>query len=224
WQLERWNIDRASLPTGARVLFEPSSVWNEHRGLVAAAIAVFVTQLALIVGLVWQALRRRRAELKARESEARFRSIANSAPVSIWILDESGRDEFFNDEWLRLVGGTQDGERRSGWMGRIHPDQSRDLKQRFAIAFEAKSRFDGEVRLRCAGDVYRRVYCTGVPRYNSAGAFVGYVCSAADIEERKQIDDAKSELTHAARLVAVGELTATLAHELKQPIGAIMAN
>lgn len=193
--------------------------------LVLAAGTIIAMQLALIVGLALQRLRLHRAERRLRESESRFRSIANSAPVSIWVLDASGRDEFFNDEWLRLVGcSSQEAACQSGWLGRIHPDHAEAVVERFTDAFKAEVRFESELQLRCAENVYRWMFCSGMPRYDAAGKFVGYVCSATDIEDRKQVEGAKADLTHAARLVAIGELTATMAHELKQPISAILAN
>ena len=68
-ELKRWGIDHARLPAGSEIRFKPPSLWDEHRILIMAAMAIFVLQAALLIGLVWQRIRRRRAEEEAHDFE-----------------------------------------------------------------------------------------------------------------------------------------------------------
>ncbi len=71
-EIRRWGIDPARLPAGSEILFQPPSVWDEHRALIMTAIAIFVLQAALSTGLVWQRIRRRRAEEAAQALSGRL--------------------------------------------------------------------------------------------------------------------------------------------------------
>jgi signal transduction histidine kinase len=71
-ELQRWNIDPARLPAGSAIRFQPPSLWDEHRVLIMTAIAIFVLQAALSIGLVWQRIRRRRAEGEAQALSGRL--------------------------------------------------------------------------------------------------------------------------------------------------------
>jgi PAS domain S-box-containing protein len=120
-----------------------------------------------------------------RESEARFRSMADTAPVLVWM---SGKDKlwsFFNKTWLDFTGRTLDKELGNGWSEGIHPE---DLARCSAIqvdAFDARRSFTMEYRLRRHDGEYRWILDNGAPRIAPDGTFVGYIGCAHDITERK---------------------------------------
>lgn len=128
---------------------------------------------------------RKRADAALRESESRFRAMADSAPVMIWM---AGRDKlftFFNSAWLKFTGRRFEREVGDGWFEGIHPDDLTDCIQRFGRAFEARETFTMEYRLRRADREYRWMVDTGAPRILPDGTFLGFVGSCIDITERK---------------------------------------
>jgi hypothetical protein len=147
--------------------------------------------------------------------------MANSAPVLIW---ESGLDKvcaFFNSRWLEFTGRSLEQEIGNGWLEGIHPDDVAMCLESYSSAFDARCPFEIEYRLRRHDGEYRWIEDRGVPRYDSNGEFCGFIGSGIDISERKQAETNNAYLAHMQRLVLVGELSATIAHEVRQPLQAI---
>lgn len=177
--------------------------------------------LYLVAILVQQ---RENAERSSRESEERFRIMANSAPVLIWM---SGRDtlrDFFNRGWLDFTGRIMEQELGTGWAESVHAEDVRRCMEIHNSSCEARQPFEIEYRLRRFDGEYRWILDRGVPRHDFNGDFVGYIGSAIDLTDRKRADEARQDLIHASRLAVVGEFTAMVAHELNQPLNAILNN
>lgn len=116
-----------------------------------------------------------------RESEQRFRLMADAAPVMIWLADERGCCTFVNKAWLQFRGQTLDQEIERGWSEGFHPDdRARFLETCFA-AFQKRRGFRIELRMLRADGAYRRMVHTGVPRFDPGGSFAGYVGSSVDV-------------------------------------------
>jgi PAS domain S-box-containing protein len=170
---------------------------------------------------------RKRAEELLRESEARFQGMADTAPVLIWMTGTDALCNYFNKPWLDFTGRTMEQEVGKGWVEGVHPDDVQGCFDCFLPAFEARKPFRMEYRLRRADAEYRWVLESGIPRYTGAGEFAGYIGSNIDItdlkraeEERERLRQAQADLAHINRVTTMGELTASLAHEIKQPISA----
>lgn len=161
-------------------------------------------------------------EKTLRESEQRFRDIANAAPVMIWVGDRHKGNSFCNDGWLTFTGRTSEQESGDGWAEGIHPEDKQRVLEAFGSAFATERRFDMEYRHRRHDGVYRWVHTSGVPHYTPDGEFLGYVGAVADTTERKRAEEATHALAHAQRLAVMGELTAMVAHEIRQPLSAIL--
>lgn len=177
-----------------------------------------------LLGLFSSITVRKLSEAKLRESEERFRNMADCAPVLLWM---SGRDklcEFFNQSWLAFTGRSMEQEIGNGWADGVHPDDMQPCLETYRSAFDARRPFEMEYRLRRHDGEYRWVVDKGVPRFASDGEFMGYVGSAVDITDRKQAEERSRRLAHLQRLAAMGESTAAIAHELSQPLAAIMIN
>ncbi|HZF16152.1 MAG TPA: PAS domain S-box protein [Steroidobacteraceae bacterium] len=119
-----------------------------------------------------------------RESEQRFRSMADSAPVLIWMADSAKRTEFFNQGWLDFTGRTLDQECGDGWKAGIHADDLARCLAAFQSAFDARHSFELEYRLRRHDGEYRWIIDRGVPRYAANGDFGGYIGTAIDVTDR----------------------------------------
>jgi PAS domain S-box-containing protein len=156
---------------------------------------------------------RKRAEQILRESEDRFRLVANTAPVLIWMSGTEKLCTFFNQSWLKFTGRSMQEELGHGWTAGVHPE---DLARCVAIylgAFDERIDFEMEYRMRRFDGVYRWVVDFGVPRFEADGTFCGYIGSCVDITDRKSSEESLHTLT--GRLIrAQEEERARIAREL----------
>ena len=128
---------------------------------------------------------RKRAEEALRESESRFRIMADTAPTLIWM---SGLDKlctYFNQVWLDYTGRTMEQELGNGWTEGMHQEDFDRCRKTYADAFDRCEPFQMEYRLRKADGQYGWVFDKGVPRYFPSGEFAGYIGTCIDITERK---------------------------------------
>src|SRR5581483_2426052 len=95
-QLRRWHIQESALPPGALVLYREPTVWERYEKYIIAGIVLIIIQSLLIIGLLWQRKRKRRSETVLRESEKRFRIMANTTPSLVWMCDNTGATTFLN--------------------------------------------------------------------------------------------------------------------------------
>jgi signal transduction histidine kinase len=110
----------------------------------------------------------------------------------------------------------------NGWAEGVHADDLTHCVGCYESAFEAREPFEIEYRLRRHDGEYRWVLDIGVPRYAPDGEFVGYIGSAIDITDRRRSEEMRQALAHTQRLAVMGELTAAIAHEVRQPMSAIL--
>jgi PAS domain S-box-containing protein len=137
-------------------------------------------------GLMVDITERKRSEQALRESEARFRTVANSAPVMIWLSGFDKGCTFFNKGWLDFTGRTLEQELGNGWMESVHCEDIDHCRETYVKAFDARQEFTVEYRLRAKGGEYCWVLDHGVPRFEADGAFLGYIGTALDISEAKR--------------------------------------
>jgi PAS domain S-box-containing protein len=134
------------------------------------------------------------AQEKLRESEERFRTMADAAPVMIWLTGLDKSCIFLNKVWLDFTGRTMEQESGYGWVAGVHPDDRDRCLAIYSSSFEARRSFQLEYRLRRADGEYRWLLDNGVPRFAISGVFEGYIGSCIDITERKYAEELKEEL------------------------------
>ncbi|MBC8136891.1 MAG: PAS domain S-box protein [Fibrella sp.] len=128
----------------------------------------------------------RQNEIALRESESRFRVMADYAPVMVWTSDASAKCDWFNKPWLDFTGRTMAQETGDGWSEGVHPDDRASCLQTYRIAFAAREPFRMQYRLRHNDGEYRWVFDSGTPRYSEEEhGFVGFIGSCIDITEQK---------------------------------------
>ena len=162
------------------------------------------------------------------ESEERFRTMANTAPVMIWMSGTDKLCNFFNKGWLDFTGRKVEQELGNGWAEGVHREDLNRCLDVYVNAFNRRQEFSMEYRLRRYDGEYCWVLDTGLPRFEPNGTFLGYIGSCIDITERKraelEVRQQREELAHLTRVSTMGELAASLAHELNQPLTAILSN
>jgi PAS domain S-box-containing protein len=160
--------------------------------------------------------REKEAEQALRESEARFRSMADSAPVMIWLADTEGRLTYFNRPWLTFTGRSADENLAETWSESLHPDDRLRTTTDFGDAFDNRRPFQAEYRVRRADGEYRWFLIQATPLFAPSGTFTGYIGSGIDITDRKAAEHALKEADRRK-----DEFLAMLAHELRNPLAAI---
>jgi two-component system cell cycle sensor histidine kinase/response regulator CckA len=155
-----------------------------------------------------------------RESEARFRNMADTAPVMIWVSGPDKLCTFFNQGWLGFTGSTLDQSLGDGWTSKVHPDYRDPCYAAYSSAFDARRTYQTECLLRRADGEYRFVLATGAPRFEPDGGFAGYIGSCLDITEIK-----RGHEEHLARqkMETVGALAGGIAHDFNNLLGGVLA-
>jgi PAS domain S-box-containing protein len=154
--------------------------------LIAAAIRR--TERARIAELTRHADEMKSAHDALAESEARFRTMVDQAPVLLWLSDPVGGRTFFNDGWLRFTGRDQDAEIGFGWTAGVHPEDRPRCLSTVARANAARTGYQLEYRLRRPDYTYGWVLEQAVPRTAEDGRFIGFAGSCFDTTERQQLE------------------------------------
>jgi PAS domain S-box-containing protein len=173
-------------------------------------------RIVRLAGIAEDITERKQAEEALRESEERFRTMADATPIMIWGSGTDTLCSYFNKQWLDFTGRTIDQEMGNGWSEGVHADDREPCLETYLSAFQACKPFSMEYRLRRHDAEYRWVIDSGAPRFAPDGTFVGYIGSCLDITERKQ---AEEKLRNADRYKE--EFLAVLSHELRNPLAPI---
>ncbi len=153
------------------------------------------------VGSLIDITERKRTEVALQESEARFRRMADSAPVLIWVSDTAKRWTWFNQPWLDFVGRSMADELGDGWTQNVHPADLDRCVRTYTEAFDTRESFAMEYRLRRHDGEYRWLLDQGVPLYDGAGGFAGYIGSCFDVTEERRKEQALRAARNQLRMV-----------------------
>lgn len=162
---------------------------------------------------------RRRAEHAVRESEERFRTLANRAPVGIWVTGPDDSLTFYNKRALTFVGRSMRRLTDAGWAGVIHTDDLEIVSAKYRAAVDGRRTFRIECRVRRANGEYRWILNTGIPRFIN-GVYSGHIGTSIDITDLKRSHERS---TAAQKLESLGALAAGMAHDFNNLIGSIFA-
>ena len=228
-QLQRWGLDESRLPPNTIVRLREPPVWQKYRWQIMAVLAVVAIQSILLTALLFQARRRRRAEQAVGESEVRMTLAAESAKLGLWSWDRSTQ-AFWATDIFAQIAGSAPGQSLNfeEFLARVHLDDRAAVRYAFAQALDGAAPLEIEFRLADPTGATRWIIAAGRLTDSPAdhkGRLMGIV---ADITRRKRAEaeasDQRSQLAHLTRVSMLGELSGALAHELGQPLTAIMSN
>ena len=200
-------------------------LWNGPETAIAFNVAPAYYQtywfrlscITVFIALIWAGYQMRVHQL--REQEEKFRNAVETMPALAFVADPKGNRTFMNRGWLEYTGLSPDEAPASGWEKTIHPDDLNRIAARWRASQTTGQPLDYEARLRRGSDgVYRWFLIRAVPVRDKRGKIVKWCGAATDIEDRKQVEQFQADLTHASRVSTMGELVASISHELAQPI------
>lgn len=184
-QLRRWHIPESALPPGTVILYREPTLWESYRNYIIAAIMLILAQALLIAALLWQRARKLKAEAVLRESEKRFRVMADTTPSLIWMCNSQGKIVYLSERWIAFTGQQPEAGHGDAWIEFVHPDDIANVLDIYSQALKDHQTFTNECRLRRHDGVYRWMYDVASPRVNGDGAFSGFIGSAIDTTEQK---------------------------------------
>jgi PAS domain S-box-containing protein len=227
-QLRRWGLDEASLPPGTILRFEEPSLWEQYRREILAVIVVVVLQSAFIAALLLQARRRRRAEGSLRESEERYRNVVETQTELICRYLPDSTLTFVNDAYCRYFSRSRDELVGSPFVGLIpESERAAALKHIESIGLSQQGDTYEHQVVRPDGSFGWQQWTDRAIR-NAEGSVIELQGIGRDITDLKvadvELEQRRKEVTHLTRVAILGELSGALAHELNQPLTAILSN
>lgn len=183
--------------------------------------------LTELVGTVMDVTDRKEAEEKLVASEHRFRLLLESIPHHVWSFRADGTAAYWNQRLIDYTGLTTEELRQGRWAA-IHPDDVERVRAAWGEAWSKGTPYEQEQRLRGRNGRYRRFLCRGIPSLDERGQVLEWFGTDTDIEDLRQAEEmlhaVQAELAHMARVTTMGELAASIAHEVSQPLTAVVAN
>jgi len=186
--------------------------------------------LAAFIGLLWALHRWRIHQL--RDQEKRLRDVVETIPAMTFTALSDGSCTFVNRRWTEYTGLSVEKTSGAGWQRAVHPEDLARHSEKWCIAVETGQLFEDEARYHRAIDgEYRWFLVRGVPLRDLHGKIVKWYGTLMDIEDRKRAEqereklrELEADLAHIDRVSTLGEMAASLAHEIKQPIAAAITS
>jgi PAS domain S-box-containing protein len=227
--MRRWNLAESSLPSGTTVLFKKASIWEQHPDLVLAASLAFALQTLVAAALLLQRRRKQQAERLLKESEERITFAAASANIGLWQFNAKTNELWATEHCRALFGLSKDLPlTRDTALSTIHPE---DRKLAIAALREAQGEGQAvrnEVRVVLPDGQIRWVRVRAQVHADERGSSHLFSGVFIDITEQKVAEAEaalqRQEVTHLVRVSTLGELSGAIAHEINQPLTAILSN
>jgi PAS domain S-box-containing protein len=178
--------------------------------------------VAAFLAFLWE-LHQLRVQ-QVRGEERKLRETIETIPAMAWIVAPDGTVQFRNRRWAEYTGLSQLGKLEEVGTIAVHPEDRDRVEQRMGASFASGEPFEEEIRVRSTDGEYRWFLCRAVPLRDKRGKVVKWYGAATDIQDRKRAEQLQADLAHTNRISMLGELAASISHELKQPIAAAMAN
>jgi PAS domain S-box-containing protein len=182
---------------------------------------------AVLLTILWLAYQRRVRQLQRKSRE--LRDMIETIPAMAWTARPDGSDPFVNRRWAEFTGLPDSAA--SGWTDAVHPDDRQAYAQKWRASLAAGEPFESEARFRRVDGEYRWLLARAVPSRDVHGEIVRWYGLLADIGDRKRAEEERwrlreleTELAHINRVSMMGELAASIAHEVNQPLSGVVSN
>jgi PAS domain S-box-containing protein len=220
-QLRHWDLDDGSLPEGSIIINREFTFWDLKYYLIGA-LAFLLAQSLLILTLLVQKRRRRSAEESLRQKTEELDRFFSVSLDLLCIANTEGYFLRLNPAWEKVLGYSREELMATPFFNFVHPDDLAGTREAVSMLASQRELIHFENRYRCKDSSYRLLEWASAP----AGDLI--YAAARDITERVEAEtearQRRDELSHLARVATMGELTASLAHEINQPLSAIMSN
>jgi PAS domain S-box-containing protein len=207
-----WNEE------GATLAFSLAAAWYQTWWFRGVSLVVF---LALLGALYQWRIR------QVKSQERQLRDVIDTIPALAFSSSPDGKNEWVNQRWVEYSGLSQESSSGSGWRSTVHPDDLDEHVKKWQRSLANGEPFENEARRRNANGEYRWFLVRAVPLHDAHGNILKWYGTLTDIEDRKMAEQERerlrrlqADLAHVNRVSMMGELTASLSHELKQPITA----
>jgi PAS domain S-box-containing protein len=227
--MARWKLQESKLPTDTAVLFKEPTIWTEHRGAVVAAIVIVGLQSLIVGALLVQRRRRLRAENLLRESEERMTFAAAAANIGLWQFDRHRNELWATEHCRAMFGIARDAPlTRDAFLSAVHPDDLQTATQSLERSLKTDQPAISDVRIVLPGGDVRWVRMRARSRSEGGGRSNHLGGIFIDITEQKSAEAEvalqRLEVEHLMRVSVLGELSGSIAHEVNQPLTAILSN
>ena len=227
--LKRWNLPESNLPAGTTILFRKASIWEQHRVLVLAAVLAFALQTLFAAALLIQRRRKQHAERLRKKSEERMIFAAASANIGLWQFDLKTHELWATEHCRSLFGLSQELPlTRDTVLSTIHPEDRKLAISALRDASKAGQAVGSEVRVVLLDGQTRWIRVRAHPDVDERGSLNLLSGVFIDITEQKVAEAEaalqRQEVTHLVRVSTLGELSGAIAHEINQPLTAILSN
>jgi PAS domain S-box-containing protein len=228
-QLQRWKISEKQLPLGSIVRFREPTYWRQYHQIIVTALSLVLLEALLILALLAQLRRRRLAEASLRENEQRMSLAVESANFGIWIRDLVRNEIWASDKWRELFGFTSSEPLEfERVLQRIQPDDRELLRNVLTKSLASGGSYETEFRLMLLDGEIRWISSHGRVEFDAKGQPVRIRGASRDVSEQKRAEREtqllRQEVTHVGRISMMGQLAASLAHEINQPLSSILRN
>jgi C4-dicarboxylate-specific signal transduction histidine kinase len=228
-QLERWSLPAKDLPSGTVISFREPTIWEEHRGLVLTAVLVFVVQTAFLTILLIHRRRRRLAERLLEESEERMTFAAASVNLGLWQFDRQTGRLWATDHCRALFNLAGDASlARDTIVNAIHPEDRETADAALRGASDPGRPVINDLRVVLPNNQIRWIRMRARSSAGAGGASEQTRGNFVDVTEQKTAEAnaalQRQEVAHLMRVSTLGELSGAIAHEINQPLTAILSN
>jgi PAS domain S-box-containing protein len=228
-ELKRWNIPETAIPPGSEILYRQPSFWEKYKWVLIGLVGLVVVETILIFSLVTNLLMRRKAERSLLESEELTRLAVSSAGAGLWSLDPGTGSIWASDKTKELLGIALDEELNfARFLTLILPEDRETVSRAVEKTLRGEQDPPIEYRVGLPDGTVRWIASRGRLQRLPARESTRLMGVSLDITQRKQAaleaQKHREDLARVSRLASLGELSAALAHQINQPLSAILSN
>lgn len=227
--MQRWGLSEKNLPPDTEVLFKSPTIWDQYRGAVLVALLVVSLQTILVAALLIQRRRRRRAENLLKDSEERMTFAAAAANIGLWQVERNTGELWVTEHCKALFGLANDTPlTRAALLSAVHPDDLETAKTAMGNSSQPAQTTFSDVRIVLPNEEVRwirmraRSYQEGDGELGQRGGIFVDITDQKSAEAETALQ--RVEIEHLMRVSVLGELSGSIAHEINQPLTAILSN